>query len=326
MPTYSVRVPKDYDKNERIDSYVASLPKGMNRSRLKSGVHMILVNAKPRKLSYKIKAGDLIEIEWEDNVPDDIIPQDIPLNILYEDDDVCVIDKEQGMVTHPAAGNWTGTLVNALLFHWGRQKIAQKKDGRESEILKLRRPGIVHRLDKDTSGIIITAKNRDAEDWLGAQFRNHKNIVKEYIAICSGRPQHQHGLICTQIIRDPKNRKRFKAVTGTEEGKLAVTAYRCIACYGEYSLMVVRIATGRTHQIRVHMKYLNCPVLGDSLYSKGDKTFPNATLMLHARRLKICLPGQSQKTEFKSPTPERFKKIMVQLHKMYPKTVLDVDR
>ncbi len=252
MAYYTVRVPKNYEKNERLDKYIASIPSGMNRSKLKSGVVSILVNGRNSKLSCKIKAGDCIDILWEDAVPDNIEPEDIPLDIIYEDENVCVVNKKQGMVTHPACGNWSGTLVNALLYHWNRGKISQVNEAAsDAELLKKRRPGIVHRLDKDTSGIIITAKNRDSEEWLGRQFRNHHHLVKEYIAICMNRPQHQHGVIKTQIIRDPKNRKIFRAVTDTTEGKFAQTAYYCIACYGEYSLMRIRIATGRTHQIRV---------------------------------------------------------------------------
>ncbi len=326
MPYFSTSVPLSFEGRERLDKYIASLPDGMNRSKLKSGVVEILVNGKKEKVSYKVKAGDRLDIEWEENIPTDIEPEDIPLTILYEDDNVCVVDKAQGMVTHPACGNWTGTLVNALLYHWGRSKIPQLEGVPEPQILAQRRPGIVHRLDKDTSGVIITAKHRDAEEWLGAQFRKHASLVKEYIAICMGRPQHQHGIIRTQIIRDPKNRRRFRAVTDTTEGKFAETAFNCIACYGEYSLMRIRIATGRTHQIRVHMRYLNCPVLGDSIYARQDKLFPQATLMLHAHLLAIRLPGCTERTTFKSPTPRRFLRVLKDLHKRYPKTVLPKDR
>lgn len=326
MAFFSSKVPDDFSESVRLDSYIASLPNGMNRSKLKSGVTQILVNGKKQKLSYKIKAGDQIDISWEDNIPDDIEPENIPLEIIYEDDDVCVVNKKQGMVTHPANGNWNGTLVNALLYHWGRQKVPQLKEGSNAQIMERRRPGIVHRLDKDTSGIIITAKNRDAEEWLQNQFQNHRNIFKEYIAICFGRPQHARGIIRTQIIRDPKDRKKFRAVTDTDEGKYAETKYRCIACYGEYSLMKLKIETGRTHQIRVHMKYLNCPILGDSIYFKKDRMFPNATLMLHSSKLKICLPGKEEQTCFKTHTPERFVKVIKMLQKNFPKTILPEDR
>ena len=321
MPFFSAKVPSDFENTERLDKYIASLPNGMNRSKLKSGVTEILVNGKKCKLSQKIKACDQIDIQWEDNIPDDIIPQDIPLDIIYEDENVTVVNKEQGMVTHPACGNWDGTLVNALLYHWQRESVHLIKEGTDSEILARRRPGIVHRLDKETSGIIITAKNRDSEEWLQTQFKD-KSLQKEYILITTGRPPAYAGDIRTQIIRDPKNRHRFKAVIDTDEGKYARTIYHCIACYGNYSLIRVRIKTGRTHQIRVHMKYLGCPILGDDIYNKPDKNFPNATLMLHSCRLKIRLPGQKDYTAFKTKTPRRFLEIEKKLKARYPKEIL----
>lgn len=321
MPFFSIKVPAEFQNQIRLDKYIASLPDGMNRSKLKSGVTEILVNGKKCKLSQKIKANDSIDIQWEDNIPDDIQPQNIPLNIIFENENVTVINKAQGMVTHPACGNWDGTLVNALLYHWQRNAVTLKKEGPESELLAVRRPGIVHRLDKETSGIIITAKNRDSEEWLQKQFYN-KSIQKEYILIVTGRPPAYAGDIRTQIIRDPKNRQRFKAVTNTDEGKYARTIYHCIACYGNYSLIRVRLKTGRTHQIRVHMKYLGCPILGDELYNKKDNVFPNATLMLHSQKLKIQLPNEKNYSVFKTETPERFLKIEKILKSKYEKTIL----
>lgn len=341
MPFFSAKVPSDFEDSIRLDKFIASLPNGMNRSKLKSGVTEILVNGKKVKLSAKVKASDQIDIQWEDNIPDDIKPENLPLDIIYEDENVTVVNKMQGMVTHPACGNWNGTLVNALLYHWGRESISQLKEGSTSEILERRRPGIVHRLDKETSGIIITAKNRDTEEFLQRQFKE-KSLQKEYILICTGRPPKRTGDIRTQIIRDPKNRHRFKAVVDTEQGKFARTIYHCIACYGNYSLMRVRIKTGRTHQIRVHMKFLGCPILGDSIYNKTDKIFPDATLMLHSVQLKIRLPhsqninnnnrqnctdcNETSKVDcftiFRTKTPERFIEIEKKLKKMFPKTVI----
>ena len=318
MPFFNFSVPSDYNGGERLDKYVSNLPDGLNRSKLKSGVTEILVNGKKAKLSQKIKGRDVIDIQWEDNIPDNIEPQDIPLEIVYEDNDVTVVSKAQGMVTHPACGNWDGTLVNALLYHWGREAIGQIKEGDTQEILQRRRPGIVHRLDKDTSGIIITAKNPEAEEWLHNQFMNHNSLLKEYICIVCGKPKENAGVIKTQIIRDPKNRKRFKAVTDTTEGKTAVSIYHVIATYGNYSLVRVRIKTGRTHQIRVHMKYLNCPILGDVIYnSKKDKKFPDATLMLHSYKMKIRLPGKTEYTSFRTKTPERFLEVEKKLKAIY---------
>lgn len=322
MAVINYTVPSDYSKTCRLDSYIAGLPGGMNRSKLKTGVKSITINGKSQKISYKVKPGDNILIEWEDSVPEDIIAQPIPLEIIYEDKNVCVINKPQGMVTHPASGNWENTLVNGLLYHWGRENIKGIKEGSISQQLVKRRPGIVHRLDKDTSGIIITAKNRDSEEYLQKQFQNHKFLVKEYICICCGIPPKKHDTITTQIIRDPRDRKIFKAVTDSNEGKIAVSEYQCISTYGNYSLMRVRIKTGRTHQIRVHMKFINCPILGDPLYGKKDKQFPDATLMLHSRMLKIFIPDNKEKQMFKTSTPERFLKVEQKLKRMFPKCVL----
>lgn len=322
MPFFSVKVPDDFENMERLDKFIASLPNGMNRSKLKSGVTEILINGKKSKLSQKIKAKDQIDIQWEDNIPDDIIPEDIPLEILFENDNVTVVNKKQGMVTHPACGNWTGTLVNALLYHWGRESIPQVKEGTEAELLVQRRPGIVHRLDKETSGIIITAKNRDSEEWLQTQFKD-KTLQKEYIVICTGKLPAKNGDIQTQIIRDPKNRHRFKAELNTTNGKFARTLYHVIATYGNYSLVRVRIKTGRTHQIRVHMKFLGCPILGDTIYNKQDSLFPNATLMLHSVQLKIKLPFEKEFTTFRTPTPERFIAVQKKLKAKYSKMLPD---
>jgi 23S rRNA pseudouridine1911/1915/1917 synthase len=320
MPFFSTKVPDNFTDFVRLDKYIAALPNGMNRSKLKAGISEIFVNGKRVKISYKVKNGDQIDIEWEDNIPDDIQPENIPLDIIYEDENVTVINKKQGMVTHPASGNWSGTLVNALLYHWGRTSVPQVKNGTSSEVLAARRPGIVHRLDKDTSGVIITAKNRDAEEWLQTQFKLRK-LRKEYIVIVKGRPPAASGDIQTQIIRDPKNRKRYKAVEDTADGKSARTLYHCLACYGNYSLVRVRLKTGRTHQIRVHMKYIGCPVLGDPLYGKKDELFPDATLMLHARELIVRLPGKKKFTVFRAAIPDRFRKVVEILKKKYPRIV-----
>jgi len=322
VPSFKNTVPADYTGGERLDKYIASLPEGINRSRLKNGVTKVLLNGSETKLKTKVKAGDVIDIEWEDEIPEDIEPQNIPLDIIYEDDDVTVVNKKQGMVTHPAGGNWDGTLVNALLYHWDRDKIPQLKEGTESQKMAQRRPGIVHRLDKDTSGVIITAKNRNAEEWLQAQFREHNRLQKDYICICTGHPKVRKGRIETQIVRDTYDRKKFKAAENTLSGKKAITLYRVVAYYGPYTLMRVRIKTGRTHQIRVHMKYIGCPVLGDPVYGRKmtDTFFEGVSLMLHAFKLKIRLPHSKTYSEFKAPVPVRFKKVLQILHKDFLKS------
>lgn len=321
MPTLYEKIPADFKGPQRLDQYVANLPNGMNRSKLKTCALQILLNGKAAKLSSKVNSGDEIEILWEDNIPDDIVPENIPLKIIYEDENVTVVNKVQGMVTHPALGNWSGTLVNALLFHWGLESVPQMKNVSQNQILLQRRPGIVHRLDKDTSGIIITAKNRDTEEYLNLQFKN-RLVQKEYICIVKGRPPASSGDIKTQIVRDPKNRQRFKALNNTTEGKFARSIYHCIACYGQYSIIRVRIKTGRTHQIRVHMKYLGCPIVGDKIYSKPDENFPDINLMLHSRKLVIKLPGAKKYHCFKAQIPERFYKVLEKLKKKYPKEIM----
>ncbi|MBQ1628295.1 MAG: RluA family pseudouridine synthase [Treponema sp.] len=321
MSNFHYIVPKDFPSSVRLDQYIASISPDMNRSKLKSGAQELLVNGKKAKFSTKIKASDLIDIVWEDNIPDNIEPEQIPLRIIYENENVTIVNKPQGMVTHPAAGNWSGTLVNALLFHWGRSAVSQIKDAPENDIIKRRRTGIVHRLDKDTSGLIITAKNRETEEYLGRQFKD-RLIQKEYICICTGRPPASSGDVKTQIVRDMKNRQRFKAVTGTEEGKFARTIYHCIACYGPYSIMRVRIKTGRTHQIRVHMRYLGCPILGDKIYGKPNELFPDATLMLHSRQMIIRLSESEKYRRFRAPVPLRFMKTVKKLREKYPREVM----
>ncbi|MCM1321170.1 MAG: RluA family pseudouridine synthase [Bacteroides sp.] len=298
----------------RLDKYVGSAGDSLcavSRSRLKAGIVQVKVNGSKAKLSSKIAAGDTVDLEWTDSVTADLEPQEIPLDILYDDRNVTVINKKQGMVVHPAAGNWNGTLVNALLWYWGNPA---RRDF-SSDTCSLR-PGIVHRLDKDTSGCIIAARNSEAETWLQNQFRERR-VRKEYIAVVKGRLPAARGSIKTQIIRDPSNRKRFVASADTARGKFAHTLYSCVAVYGMYTLVRLRLKTGRTHQIRVHLKYLNCPILGDPLYSRPDKNFPGATLMLHSRKLSIRLPGSDVFCDFVAPVPLRFKKVMQKLHREY---------
>ena len=312
MPSLSILVPEEI-ASLRVDKFLSGQQQVLdacgcaNRSHLQNIITSLTINGSRGKFSSKVKFGDVIQMEWQEIVPDDIQPQDLPLEIVYEDDQVTVVNKAQGMVTHPAAGNWTGTLVNALLFHWGRGAVETSH-----------RPGIVHRLDKDTSGLIITAKNIASETWLQEQFQQRR-VKKEYIAIVVGRPPAASGNIKTQLIRDPRNRKRFKAVTDSAQGKFAHTVYRCIACYGPFSLMRLRLKTGRTHQIRVHMKYIGCPILGDPIYGSRNQVFPDATLMLHSSLLSLRLPECQDFTEFKSPTPKRFRKVMQVLHGKYQK-------
>jgi 23S rRNA pseudouridine1911/1915/1917 synthase len=315
MSELKLLVDLNADEMLRADVYIASIPGGINRSKLKGASVSVSINGKDAKLSAKVKSGDSIVVKWEEPVPKQFTPENIPLDIIYEDDSVTVVNKKQGMVTHPAAGNWSGTLVNALLYHWKQRGIAN-----DGDTINLQRNGIVHRLDRDTSGVIITAKNSTTAEYLCAQFSGRR-VKKEYIAIVVGRPPAVSGKIKTNIVRDRRERKRFIAIDDKTRGKSAYTTYRCIACYGPFSLMKLRLKTGRTHQIRVHMKYIGCPVLGDSVYGVKNKIFDTATLMLHSRLLAIRLNGEDF-SEFKAPVPVRFKKVLKYLHENYKKCVL----
>lgn len=305
---------KNLESSQRLDTYVSKNLEKFSRSRLKNGVEKILLNDKIAKLSAKVNNGDKIFIQWQDPIPEALIPENIPIEILYEDENVTVVNKKQGMVTHPACGNWSGTLVHALLYHWGmtESKLDEKAGNH--------RRGIVHRLDKDTSGIIICAKNFNSEEWLQNQFKDRR-VKKEYIAIVKGIPKEKSGSVKINMIRDSKNRKKFTTTDDSSKGKFSHTVYRCIATYGNYSLMKLKLKTGRTHQIRVHMKYLGCPILGDPIYGTKDSLFDSATLMLHSKTLGIRLPQNSEFTTFDSSVPIRFKKVMHKLHKMYQKIV-----
>ena len=283
----------------RLDKYCSRFC-GMTRSRLKNGVAALYVNGIPAKLSKIVKSGDIISFQWEDPVPDDIEPENIPLDILFEDSNVTVVNKRQGMVTHPAAGNWSGTLVNALLFHWGTASSAAGVSSR---------PGIVHRLDKDTSGVIITARNPETEAFLQNEFKSRR-VKKIYAAVLCGSPPASRGVVETFIMRDPKNRMRFTCTTDSSKGKYAKTAYKVLYRRDNLSFVLFRIYTGRTHQIRVHSRFLGCPVLGDQLYGKKHGACGSASLMLHALYLRIKIPGGKEPSVFRAPLPERFRKIL----------------
>ena len=318
-----ITVPDDYTEITRVDIYLShNFSDHINRTKIKNCIDplSLKINSKNAKLSAKVKANDKIEAEIAEtkNASSvEIMPENIPLEIIYEDSRVAVINKKCGMVVHPAAGNWSGTLVNALLFR-NNTAPAQSQD----EKLELSRFGIVHRLDKDTSGLIITAKDSQCARYLQEQFASRR-VKKEYIAIVSGRPKEARGHIKTRIKRDTKNRQRFAASPlDAPNGKFAHTVYRVIACYGPFTLMRLRLKTGRTHQIRVHMKHLGCPVLGDVIYGTKNKIFPGAFLMLHSRLLSIRLPEQTEFSTWRSPTPERFTEVLRFLHKEYKKCLM----
>jgi len=281
----------------RLDRYIAENLGLLSRSQIKARALKAAINGKETKISRMVKNGDALELSWEEAEPINIIPENIPLDIMHEDDRAVVINKPQGMVVHPGAGNRRGTLANALYY----RKLERNK-GADTDSVHGLRPGIVHRLDKDTSGVMVAAYDDEALAFLAAQFSSRK-AKKTYVAITRGIPAEKKGRIETYIARDPKDRKRF-AVAG--QGKLAITRYAVIKTWQEHSLILLRPKTGRTHQLRVHLRYLGHPIVGDPLYGSADPLFPQASLMLHARSLAIVLPGEDVERVFKAPLPERF--------------------
>ncbi len=336
-----VIVSEDVANNIRVDSFISDEMGLCSRSQVRQRVVRVVVNGKVTKLSKKVKAGDKVSVFYSKPRVPRINGEDIELNVIYEDRNVLVINKPQGMVVHPAPGNYSGTIANALMYrYWqGERKtddnryvdktgLSNSMDsfGRREEFV---RPGIVHRLDKETSGVLITAKNMNALEFLANEFRNRR-VKKIYIAIVKGIPPKRKGRIDNRIVRDKRNRKRFTSTNNSQIGKRAITDYWVIKTFKDgYSMLLLRPRTGRTHQLRVHMRFIRCPILGDSVYSRKDKKFPSATLMLHAYKLWIRLPGDNKLLEnvshdsrkdndcevkkFRAPLPNRFKEIIKQL-------------
>ncbi|MDR0710510.1 MAG: RluA family pseudouridine synthase [Spirochaetaceae bacterium] len=292
----------------RLDRYIAEYLRLLSRSQIKAKKLRAKVNGKEVKVSRLVKPGDLLELSWPDPEPETLLPEDIPLDIIYEDSRLVVVNKAQGMVVHPGAGNHSGTLANALLGRRLKQG-GEAAETRECSPFLSRRPGIVHRLDKDTSGVIIAAYDDETLAFLSAQFKERR-AGKIYAAIVKGSPPETRGRVDMRIVRDSRDRKRF--TVSRDRGRIALTQYKLVRQLGDYSLLLLKPRTGRTHQIRVHLKYLGCPILGDPVYGRGDPRFPEATLMLHAKSLSIAIPGSPSLPEtppfrtFKAPLPPRF--------------------
>jgi len=302
MPSFSGIIEDQVPPELRLDRYVSEFLCLFSRSQIKARSLQAKINGKAVKFSRKVTPGEMLELFWDNAPPENIVPQNIPLDIIYEDERVVVINKPQGMVVHPGAGNRQGTLANALYY----RKL--KKYGEDFPAGL--RPGIVHRLDKETSGVIIAAYDDEALAFLSDQFRFRKTR-KTYAAIVTGVPKDEKGRIETFIARDSRDRKRF---TVSQKGKTALTCYKVIKNWRSHSLVLLRPKTGRTHQLRVHMRYLGHPILGDSVYGYGDRLFPAASLMLHAKSLAITLPGETEARVFKSPVPERFVPVIRRLN------------
>jgi len=296
---YVLDVAEDDDTCIRIDAYAAAHIPDITRSQLDLSTTTFTNNGIPLKKSKKIHPGMHIEVTIA-RQESSIEPEPVDFPIIYEDEHVVAVNKPQGLVVHPAAGNWHGTLVHGLLYRY--QQLQELDDCR---------PGIVHRLDKDTSGVMIVAKDSHTLEFLSHQFSS-RTVKKIYIAIIKGNVQKRRGSIKTQIVRDRRNRKRFTTAENEHIGKYAETHYTVLKQYDGFSLVSLTLKTGRTHQLRVHMKYIGHPIIGDPLYSRKNMKYPEATLMLHALSLQIDIPegnGMVHK-KFVAPLPDRFKKIL----------------
>lgn len=286
----------------RIDKQLGHHFKQFSRSQIQRWIEdgHVKVNDQPVKPKYKLAVGDVVTIEPEKPKKIDLVPENIPLDIVYEDDDVIVVNKPQGMVVHPAPGHPDHTLVNALLYHSPLSTI-------NGEF----RPGIVHRIDKDTSGLLMVAKNDMAHRSLAAQLKAKTN-EREYVALVHGVIKEEQGTIDAPLGRSPKDRKKQAVVA---DGRHAVTHFKVLKRYQHYTLVSCRLETGRTHQIRVHMKYIGHPLAGDPLYGPR-KTLPGNGQYLHARLLGFKHPRTGKQLTFTAPLPSYFQKMLDKLDKI----------
>lgn len=302
------------DAGLRLDAYLAGQIEGWSRARLQRLIddEEILVNGKPAKASYKTRAGDAIEVELAAPPSASFTPENIPLDIVFEDDDVVVVNKPAGLVVHPAAGIHSGTLANALAYHF--QQLSTLAGGI--------RPGIVHRLDKDTSGLLVAAKTESAHENLADQFRA-REVFKNYAALVYGVVKLQAGRIEQPIARDPRNRTRMAVVSG---GREALSLFKIRRSYGSFTLVDVELKTGRTHQIRVHLSWLKHPVVGDDLYAGGrENSIQDVQLraqirklnrqFLHAEQLGFSHPRTGEPMRFVAPLPAELAGLLEELER-----------
>ena len=283
------------DRGARLDTFLARAMEDLTRSAAAKAIEegRVLVSGKVPSKSLKLTGNETIEFTPEEPAPIDAVPQDIPLDVVYEDDDVIVVNKPSGLVVHPAPGHPDGTLVNALLFHCGASL---------SGVGGVLRPGIVHRIDRDTSGLIIAAKNDYAHQFLSAQLADH-TLARTYECIVVGNLREDSGTVDAPIARDSRDRKRMAVVSG---GRRAVTHWTVLARYPGYTHVQCRLETGRTHQIRVHMAYLGHPILGDTVYG-AKKPVPGLTgQCLHAVGLQFIHPRTKELVSLSCPLPGEF--------------------
>jgi len=291
---------------ERLDKYLVGQLHGFSRSRIQGLIAGGFVNVNglaAKKAGQALERGFNVTVRIPPTVPSNIIPEDIPLDIVFENEEMIVVNKEAGMVVHPSAGHSSGTLVNAVL---GYDPDLEGIAGEE-------RPGVVHRLDKETSGLILLAKNERAHRWLQDQFRLHK-VNKTYLALVDGKPPTPSGRVEAHIGRDLRNRKRM-AVVSENKGRNAISEYRTIEEFKKHTLLEFHPHTGRTHQIRLHCVFLNCPIVGDKVYGLKKSSINIERHFLHAYRLTVVLPNEKEPRNFEAPLPEELENILNILRK-----------
>lgn len=301
----------DCDEKIRLDNFLVNQLDGWTRSQIKKQIddNRVVINGKPiSKAGFIVKKGDIIEIDLI-AIPDftNVEPEEIPLEIVYEDDNLAVINKQQGLVVHPANSCPNHTLVNALLYHF-----KQLSDNGEKF-----RPGIVHRLDKLTSGLMVVAKNNESHVFLAKQLADH-TLGRTYVALCDGEFKEISGDIIKPIAHNPKDYKKMAIVS---TGKYAETHYEVLAIFKGYSLVEFNLKTGRTHQIRVHAKSINHPIVGDSVYGLENSNFKLNGQLLHAREIKFIHPTTNQEMRFKVKIPDYFKNVIKKLTLKWQKSV-----
>jgi len=288
---------EEQQRGERIDKALSSVQSEWSRTQIGNWIAegIVKVNGETVKAKYKVKAGDLVEIDVPEAEPLDVIAENLNLDIVYEDADVLVVNKSKGMVVHPAPGHMMGTLVNGLMYHCNDL----------SGINGILRPGIVHRIDKDTSGLLMVAKNDAAHESLVNQLVN-KTVTRKYTALVHGHIAHDKGTIDAPIGRDQKDRQKQAVV---DKGKHAVTHFQVVDRFGDYTLLECRLETGRTHQIRVHMNYIGYPLVGDPKYGP-KKTIDFGGQVLHAGILGFNHPTSGEYLEFEAPLPADYKQLL----------------
>lgn len=294
--------------DNRLDVYLAEQYENLSRSYIQKLIKedCVKVNGKLEKARYMVKLGDEIDINLPQTHEIKIEPENIHIDIVYEDDDVIVVNKPQGMVVHPAPGNYSGTLVNALLHHCGDNL---------SNTNGIMRPGIVHRIDKDTSGLLVVAKNNNSHEILARQFKEHTN-TRKYHAIVVGSIKEDEAAIDAPIGRHPVDRLKRTVIS---EGKHAITHFKVLERFRDFTYIEARLETGRTHQIRVHLSYIGNPLVGDPIYGPKASKFNLKGQVLHAKTLGFIHPTKGEYIEFTSELPEYFNKILRILNNSYSK-------